>query len=100
MGLLMMALNHPTCRQQTKDRAVSLALDLKSKFSADETEGILQWAKASNIEEVAASWLSSGASLSLTGRKKGKREKAPRRPRRKGKAKPKISRKSRKKKAK
>jgi tetratricopeptide (TPR) repeat protein len=83
IGLLMMALTHPTCRQQTKDRAVSLALDLKSKFSAEEVEGILHWAKASSIEEVAAHWLVSGKPISSRNQGKRKKSKSPRQSKRK-----------------
>ncbi len=60
ISFLLAALNHPTCRQETKDRIVAFSMDLKSHFSAEEVEGAIQWAKASRIEDVAAAWLSSG----------------------------------------
>jgi len=66
---LMMAITHPTCRQQTKDRVVPFALDLKSKFAENEVEGIIQWCKASNIREVAYAWLVSGRPVKSTTKK-------------------------------
>jgi len=70
IGFLMVALAQPTCRRQTKDRVVVLALDLKSQFSSEEVEGIQRWAQAASIEDVAAAWI---YSQSLTpSRRKGK----------------------------
>ncbi len=69
ISYLLVAMNHPTCRQQTKDRVVSLSMELKSRFSPQEMEGAVLWAKASSIEEVAASWLASGRSEPKPGKK-------------------------------
>ena len=46
MSFYMLALYHPMCRWQTKDRVVALTLELNSRFSAEEVEGAQQWAKA------------------------------------------------------
>jgi tetratricopeptide (TPR) repeat protein len=59
ISLLMVALSHPTCRQQTKDRMLALAMALKPHFSEKEAERGFQWAKAVSIEEMATSWVSS-----------------------------------------
>ena len=56
---LMMALNHPTCRQQTKDRVVPFAMHLKSKFTEEEVENTIQWCKGSSMKEAAYAWLAS-----------------------------------------
>lgn len=62
IGILMVALSHPTCRQQTKDRMVALAMSLQTSFSAKEAEEGFKWAKAVSIEEMAEAWLSSTGS--------------------------------------
>jgi hypothetical protein len=62
ISILMVALSHPTCRQQTKDRMVSLIMTLQSTFSAEEAQDGFQWAKAVGIEEMAKGWIASGAS--------------------------------------
>jgi len=58
ISLLMVALSHPTCRQQTKDRMVALILQLESNLSRQEVEGGFKWAKAVSLEEMATSWVS------------------------------------------
>lgn len=57
IGILMFALSHPTCRQQTKDRMVTLLKSWKAHFSEQENEGGFKWAKDFTIEEMAAAWL-------------------------------------------
>jgi tetratricopeptide (TPR) repeat protein len=57
IGILMFALSHPTCRQQTKDRMVSLSESLEVNFSKQEIESGFSWAKDFTIEEMASSWL-------------------------------------------
>jgi hypothetical protein len=59
VSYLLVALKHPTCRQETKDRIVAFSLELQSRFSKEEVEGALQWARTSPIEEVVAAWLAS-----------------------------------------
>jgi tetratricopeptide (TPR) repeat protein len=59
IGILMVALSHPTCRQQTKDRMVSLVIHLESRFTSQEVKGGFQWAKEVSIEEMARSWVDS-----------------------------------------
>jgi hypothetical protein len=59
IALLMVALSHPTCRQQTKDRMVALAMALKPHFSEKETVQGFEWAKAASIEDMATSWVAS-----------------------------------------
>ncbi len=61
IGLLMVTLSHPTCRQQTKDRMVALAMALQSSFSATEAHAGFEWAKSVSLEEMAAGWLNSSA---------------------------------------
>ena len=50
---LVAALNHPTCRRQTKDRIVQFATRLEARFSTDEVQDAVQQAKASRVEELA-----------------------------------------------
>ena len=57
LGILMLVLSHPTCRQQTKDRMVNLATNLKANFSEKEIEGGFSWAKNYTIEEIASTWV-------------------------------------------
>jgi tetratricopeptide (TPR) repeat protein len=57
MGILMIVLSHPTCRQQTKDRMLSLAKALEANFSSQENERGFTWAKQFTIEEIASAWL-------------------------------------------
>ncbi len=59
VGLLMVALSHPTCRQQTKDRMVALSVDLEARFSSQEMETGFRWAKTVSMEEMASAWVSS-----------------------------------------
>jgi tetratricopeptide (TPR) repeat protein len=66
VGILMVALSHPTCRQQTKDRMVALAMSLQSSFSPTEAHAGFEWAKAVSLEEMASGWL---ASFSPKGKK-------------------------------
>jgi tetratricopeptide (TPR) repeat protein len=56
VSLLMVALSHPTCRQQTKDRMVDLALSLNVSFSADEAKKGFAWAKTLSLEDMASGW--------------------------------------------
>jgi tetratricopeptide (TPR) repeat protein len=56
VGLLMVALSHPTCRQQTKDRMVALAMELQSSFSAEEAHEGFEWAKGVSLKAMAESW--------------------------------------------
>ncbi len=60
ISFLLAALNHPTCRQETKDRIVAFSMELQSRFSPQDVEGAIQWAKASRIEDVAKAWIASG----------------------------------------
>jgi tetratricopeptide (TPR) repeat protein len=64
IGILMFALSHPTCRQQTKDRMVSLSESLEANFSKQEIERGFSWAKDFTIEEMASSWLKAISSKS------------------------------------
>ncbi|HVZ80922.1 MAG TPA: hypothetical protein VHE12_09000 [bacterium] len=59
IGILMVALSHPTCRQQTKDRMVSLVIHLESRFTSQEVQGGFQWAKEVSIEQMAKAWVDS-----------------------------------------
>ena len=68
IGLLMVALSHPTCRQQTKDRMVSLSEALEARFSPRELEDGFRWAKPFSLEEMAASWVSSISAKSKFGK--------------------------------
>ncbi len=74
ISFLLAALNHPTCRQESKDRIVAFSMELQSRFSAEEMEGALQWAKASRIENVVAAWLSSGKGLRSLRKKVSKKK--------------------------
>ncbi len=58
ISLLMVALSHPTCRRQTKDRMVDLVLQLESNFVREEVKDGFKWAKAVSLEEMAAAWMS------------------------------------------
>jgi tetratricopeptide (TPR) repeat protein len=57
ISLLMVALSHPTCRQQTKDRMVSLAKELQTDFTPSEVDKGFRWAKGADLEEMANGWL-------------------------------------------
>jgi tetratricopeptide (TPR) repeat protein len=57
IGILMFALSHPTCRQQTKDRMITMLKSWKAHFSEQENESGFKWAKDFTIEEMAAAWL-------------------------------------------
>ena len=59
IGILMVALSHPTCRQQTKDRMVSLVIHLESRFTSQEVQGGFHWAREVSIEEMAKAWVDS-----------------------------------------
>lgn len=72
IGVLMVVLSHPTCRQQTKDRMVSLAESLETYFSPREIESGFRWAKEFTLEEMASAWL---AAISSKPRKKGSAQK-------------------------
>ncbi len=69
---LVAALNHPTCRRQTKDRIVQFATRLEARFSTDEVQDAVQQAKASRVEELAQTWL---AGFSRGSRPKPKKKK-------------------------
>ncbi len=71
VGLLMVALSHPTCRQQTKDRMVALSVALEARFSSREMETGFHWAKSVSMEEMASAWVS-GISSKTGGGKKTK----------------------------
>jgi predicted ATPase/predicted negative regulator of RcsB-dependent stress response len=75
VSFLLAALNHPTCRQEAKDRIVAFSMELQSHFSSQEVEGAIQWAKASRIEEVAAAWLSSRKGARSVSRNHSKKRK-------------------------
>lgn len=72
--LLMVALSHPTCRQQTKDRMVDLVLHLESNFTRKEVEEGFKWAKNVSLEEMASSWLSASSSNDKTKPKNKKKK--------------------------
>jgi hypothetical protein len=55
---LVAALNHPTCRRQTKDKIVQFATKLEAQFSTDEVQDAVQQAKATRVEDLAQAWLS------------------------------------------
>jgi predicted ATPase len=55
---LVAALNHPTCRRQTKDKIVQFATKLEAQFSTDEVQDAVQQAKTTTLEELAQAWLS------------------------------------------
>lgn len=57
IGILMFALSHPTCRQQTKDSMASLAQSLEANFSDEVIKSGFHWAKELTIEELASTWL-------------------------------------------
>jgi tetratricopeptide (TPR) repeat protein len=59
ISILMVALSHPTCRQQTKDRMVALAASLEARFSPKEAQEGFHWAKTVPLEKMATSWASS-----------------------------------------
>jgi predicted ATPase len=75
ISFLLAALNHSTCRQETKDRIVAFSMDLRSHFSAEDVEGAIQWAKASRIEDVVAAWLSSGKGVRSFNKKSSQKRK-------------------------
>ena len=75
IGFLLAALNHPTCRQESKDRIVAFSMELQSRFSTQEVEGAVQWAKASRMEEVAAAWLSSRKGVRFNNQKSSRKMK-------------------------
>ncbi len=76
ISFLLVSLNHPTCRQETKDRIVAFSMELQSHFSAEEVEGAVQWAKASSIQDVVAAWLSSHKTSRPLRRKVSRKRKA------------------------
>ncbi len=57
IGLLMVTLSHPACRQQTKDRMVAMAMALQSSFSPTEAQAGFEWAKAVSLEDMANGWI-------------------------------------------
>ncbi len=58
IGLLMIAISHPTCRRQTKDRMASLLESLEAHFSKNEIESGFKWAKNFTLEQLASTWVS------------------------------------------
>ncbi len=72
ISLLMVAVSHPTCRRQTKDRMVDLVLQLEANFIRPDVEGGFKWAKTVSLEEMAASCL---AAASAKGKPKPKKKK-------------------------
>ncbi len=73
ISILMVALSHPTCRQQTKDRMVDLVMHLESSFSRSDLEGGFKWAKELSIEDIASSWVSATAKENPNKARKNKR---------------------------
>ncbi|HVM33468.1 MAG TPA: tetratricopeptide repeat protein [bacterium] len=71
---LVAALNHPTCRRQTKDRIVQFATRLEARFTTDEVQDAVQQAKTTRVEDLAGAW--------LTGLSRGSRTKSQRKKRR------------------
>ena len=56
ISVLLVALTHPTCRQQTKDRMVALAVSLEARLSQREVAEDFKWAKSVSLEEMAVLW--------------------------------------------
>src|SRR5581483_2903817 len=83
ISFLLVALNHPTCRRQTKDRIVRFSLELQSHFSSEDVEGAIQWAKASRIEDVVSAWAASQETTGPSKKKKTKKKAAKKKPKRK-----------------
>ena len=59
ISMLLVALSHRTCRQQTKDRMVAMASSLEAKLSPKEIADGFHWAKTVPLDEMATSWASS-----------------------------------------
>ena len=59
LGTLMFVHSHPNCRQQTRDRMLSLAKALDARFSEKEVKDGFTWAKPITMEEMAAAWVRS-----------------------------------------
>lgn len=57
-AFLALALHHPTCRRETKDKIVRLAQQLESRLPPQEVRDLVQWSRAAHIEDVAHDWLS------------------------------------------
>ncbi len=55
---LSLAVNHPTCRRQTKDKSARYLTHLQYRLPPGEAEKILRWTKTVQLEEVARGWLS------------------------------------------
>jgi tetratricopeptide (TPR) repeat protein len=75
IGILMVALSHPTCRQQTKDRMVTLVMALESRFSQAEVEDGFLWAKDFSLEDMASAWVSSSQKQEPSRKRTGKKPK-------------------------
>jgi len=56
-AFLALALHHPTCRRETKDKIVRLVQQLESHLPQQEVRDMVQWARAARIEDVARDWL-------------------------------------------
>ncbi len=54
---LTLAVSHPTCRRQTKDRAAKYLTHLQYRLPPGEVEKIFRWSKTVQLEEVAQNWL-------------------------------------------
>lgn len=59
ISILLVALSHPTCRQQTKDRMVAMATSLEANLSPKEIADGFHWAKTVPLDEMASSWAAS-----------------------------------------
>jgi hypothetical protein len=70
LALLQMAVNHPACRRPTQEASETLLKELEARFSLDEREGAVRWARASRLENVVADWLASLESERPKSRKK------------------------------
>ncbi len=56
-SLFIIALSHPACCHQTKDKLISLAAELEPGFTYDPDDKRLLWVKDTDLGEVAKSWL-------------------------------------------
>lgn len=70
---LAAAVNHPTCRRQTKDKVVRLVSQLESQLSSQEVDETVRWAKASSIEDAARVWLTQQEGLKVKPKAKSKK---------------------------
>jgi predicted ATPase len=56
-AFLALAIHHPNCRRETKDKIVRFVQHLESHLPQQEVRDIVQWARAARIEDVARDWL-------------------------------------------